>query len=89
MLVHRLLRFDRLKQLVDWCHVMVLSETHFEKVRRARVMPNRAIIPNSQGLEQTRPVFLTPRDSLAQFAAAYTLGWDGDSTPQDSGRGPD
>ena len=39
VLVHRFLRFDRLKQVFKWFHVIVFSETHFEKVWRARCHP--------------------------------------------------
>ena len=39
VLVQRLLRIDGLKQIFGWFHVIVFSETHFEKVGRARLHP--------------------------------------------------
>ncbi len=44
---------------------------------------NRATKPTSQGLEQARSVFLTPRDFAGPFAVAYTRGCGADSnTPR-------
>jgi len=76
VLVHRLLRSDRLKQLFDWFHVIVFSETHFEKVRRARCHPKssqESNFPrpgtNTFGLSSLSPTSLSYRNNDVPYGS--------------------